>query len=240
MLRPLDLQCRLPNNGRGMTETLPCVEVPPSGGEAKSSVIWLHGLGASGHDFEPIVPMLGLENTRFVFPHAPERSVTINAGMVMPAWYDIRSLEDIAEREPEDHVLHSACLVEALIAREKQRGVPASQIVLAGFSQGGAIALHVGVRHAQSLAGIMVLSAYLLMGDRLEAEANPANLETPYLQCHGRLDPLVPIAGGKQAFERISALNPKRAIQWHDFQMGHEVCPEQIGIIARWLKERVA
>ena len=152
-----------------MVDLLPCVEVGPEG-EADGAVVWLHGLGASGHDFEDVVPMLRLPRVRFVFPHAPRRGVTINGGLIMPAWYDILRFSDAAGSERADQVRESAELVEALLARERERGVPSARTVLAGFSQGGAMALYTGVRHAHPLAGIMVLSGYEVLPSERPAE----------------------------------------------------------------------
>ncbi|MEE2829088.1 MAG: alpha/beta fold hydrolase [Myxococcota bacterium] len=205
------------------------------------SVIWLHGLGASGHDFEPIVPALGLPAIRFVFPHAPERAVTINRGMVMPALYDIRSIARGPDREDEADIRRSAKQVEDLIAREEQRGVPPEQVVLAGFSQGAAMALHVGLRQKRPLLGLLVLSGYLVLESvaRLEglgAEWEEASEHVPTFCSHGTRDGVVPVGQGRAAFERID--NGKREALWRDYRMMHEVCPEQVGHIASWLRQR--
>ena len=217
-----------------MAEILPCVEVEPKT-DVSSSVVWMHGLGANGHDFEPIVPMLEMPATRFVFPHAPHMPVTINMGMRMPAWYDILTMDDTDYREPPQDIMRSAELIEALIQREKERGVPANKIVLAGFSQGAAMALHTGLRHPEALAGIMVLSGYLVMADQLAASVNPANGETPILFCHGTMDPMVACKKGQSAKEQVLALNPQRPVIWEEFPMGHEVCPPELGLIKSWL-----
>jgi len=222
-----------------MTELLDCVEVGPQD-NATSAVIWLHGLGANGHDFEPIVPLLDMPQTRFVFPHAPVMPVTINMGMTMPAWYDILTLDQSPDREPPEHILASAKLVEALLQREKERGIPAESLILAGFSQGGAMALHTGMRHEETLAGLMVLSAYLVLPDRLAEESHSTNANTPILFCHGSLDPMVPIERGKAAMEAVKAQNAQRPIIWEDFPMGHEVCPPELGLIKEWLHQRLA
>lgn len=221
-----------------MTATLPCVELEPKDGDVAASVVWLHGLGASGHDFEPVVPLLGVTNTRFVFPHAPTRPVTINGGMSMPAWYDILSLEPSGAREPEQDVAESAALIQALLEREKERGVPAGNIVLAGFSQGGALALHVGVRHEATLAGIMVLSAYALQERALPKAWAPAQTQTPFFFAHGRRDEIVPSKRGRRAWELVRAhhAQPDR-VTWQDYPMGHEVCVEQLQAIGVWLRE---
>ncbi|MEM6733156.1 MAG: alpha/beta fold hydrolase [Myxococcota bacterium] len=204
-------------------------------GEINRSVIWLHGLGASGHDFEPLVPMLGIQNCRFVLPHAPEQPVTINMGMVMPAWYDIKTLSGPL-REDLDDVRRNAKLIEELIEREMERGIPANRITLVGFSQGGAMALHVGLRYPVSLQGIMVLSAYLLDAEGTPKEATAANRETPVFFAHGEQDGVVPFTGGKLSYERTRDIAPERKIEFHAYPMGHEVCPEQIRDVAEWLK----
>jgi phospholipase/carboxylesterase len=216
-----------------MTELLDCIEIGPA--DARASVIWLHGLGADGHDFEPIPPLLGLPHVRFVLPHASMRPVTINGGYVMRAWYDILSLDFTGVREAESDIRQSQAQIEALIRRENQRGVASENIMLIGFSQGGAMALHVGLRWGETLAGIVVLSAYLLMGDRVATEQSPANRHTPMLFCHGSQDPIVPVWLGKAAHDQVAALQPERPIQWFDYPMPHAVCPEELAEIARFL-----
>jgi phospholipase/carboxylesterase len=222
---------------RRVTDLLDAIEIGPA--DATSSVIWLHGLGADGHDFEPIPPLLRLPKTRFVLPHAPRRPVTINGRFVMRAWYDILSLDFTGVRESESDIRESQAQVEALIRHEMKRGVPSNQIVLVGFSQGGAMALHVGLRFPETLAGIVVLSAYMLMGDHVAAEQSPANTNTPILMCHGRQDPVVPIWLGKAAHDQVAALQPARPIQWFDYPMPHAVCPEELAEIARFLHGRI-
>jgi phospholipase/carboxylesterase len=213
---------------------LPCVEIEPRL-PATASVVWLHGLGASGDDFVPIVPMLRLPHVRFVFPQAPDRRVTINGGYVMPSWYDITSLGFRGqEREDLGQLAESSAAVEALIAREASRGVPATRVVLAGFSQGGAVALHVGHRPGQALAGIMALSTYLVHGD---AERVRGVVETPLLCMHGRHDDVVPYEQGRLAYDACA--HPGRPAEWRDYPMGHELCDAQLVDIARWLQERV-
>ncbi|MEM6531949.1 MAG: carboxylesterase [Myxococcota bacterium] len=202
-------------------------------GTPERSVIWMHGLGANGHDFEPIVPLLGADNTRFVFPHAPHIPVTINGGMVMPAWYDILNL-DGPLRENLEQAGASAKAIEALISREVDRGIPTGRITVAGFSQGGAMALHVGLRYPVALAGIMVLSAYLLDADGTPAAATSANAETPIFFAHGTEDPVVRFQWGKLSYEKVKSLGD-RDIRWHEYRMAHEVCPEEIRDIALWL-----
>ncbi len=213
---------------------LPCVEVGPQGTAAKSAVVWMHGLGASGHDFEPVVPMLGCPDTRFVFPHAPARAVTINMGFVMPSWYDIRSLEPGPDRESAKEIGESAAMIEALIAREYARGITPDKLILAGFSQGGAMALHVGLRHKQTLAGIMVLSAYALLEDTIGAESKPANANTPFFFGHGTHDDVVAIDRGRHAHELVQ--HDARESEFRSYPMAHQVCPEQIADIGAWLR----
>ena len=199
-------------------------------------MVWLHGLGADGHDFEPIVPMLGLPRVRFVFPHAPLRAVTITGGMVMPAWHDITALgRDGGEDEPD--VRESAADVAALLAREKQRGVPAERTVLAGFSQGAAIALHAGVRHPETLAGILVLSGYEVLAATREAEVSPANRRTPMLFCHGTEDPLVAVERGRAAYK--AQATPEREAVWREAPIEHSVAPDEIEVVRGWLHDRL-
>jgi len=222
-----------------MNELLSCIEVEPRT-PARSAVIWLHGLGADGHDFEAIVPDLALPDElgiRFVFPNAPHLPVTVNGGMVMPAWYDIRDLE---RRLPEDveGIRASGRRLLDLVAREEERGVPAHRIVLAGFSQGGAVALYAGLRHTQRLAGVLALSTYLVSADTLEAERSPANADTPIFQAHGLFDPMVPCDFGKAGHDRLVELG--YAVEWHAYPMAHQVCMEEIRAVASWLERCLA
>lgn len=206
-------------------------------GTPEYTVIWLHGLGADGHDFEPIVPALGLPgdlSVRFVFPHAPERPVTVNNGAVMRAWYDILGLE-VGRDHDKAGILESARLIEELIAEEKKRGTPASRIVLAGFSQGGAMACHVGLRHQERLAGILILSGYLLFEDRLEAQASAANRETPVFQCHGLFDPVVPLESGRASAEALQSRG--FPVLWKTYPTPHSVHPTEVEDIGVWLQE---
>lgn len=200
----------------------------------------MHGLGADGNDFAPVVPILQLPDVRFVFPNAPTMPVTINGGAVMRSWYDIKTLDRSPDRESEPDIRASAKHIEALLAREVERGVPPHRTVLAGFSQGAAMALHVGVRHPQALAGIMVLSGYRLVPGTFETESSAANRGTPLLFCHGTHDDMLPLALGKEAHDYMRAHTDGAAIEWHEFPIGHSVCPEEIEIIARWLGERLA
>jgi phospholipase/carboxylesterase len=207
-----------------------------TGPRPTASVIWLHGLGADGHDFEPIVPELNLPDTpavRFVFPHAPPQAVTINGGAVMRAWYDVYALEGV-RREDAAGVRASQAHVEALIARERARGVAAARLVLAGFSQGGAIALQTGLRHPERLAGIMALSTYLPLASTLAAEASPANRDVPIFMAHGRHDPLIPIE--RALVSRDALRTAGYDVEWRDYPMAHAVCHEEIQDIAAWLR----
>jgi phospholipase/carboxylesterase len=213
------------------------VESAPS---PTAAVIWLHGLGADGYDFVDIVPALRLPPTpavRFVFPHAPMRPVTINQGMVMRAWYDVRN-DAGARREDETGVHASQHRIEALIAREKARGVPASRLVLAGFSQGGAMALQTGLRHPERLAGIMALSCFLPLADRLAAEASPANRDVPVFMAHGTHDPLIPLARAEQARQVLAGLGYQ--VEWHQYPMPHSVCDAEVREIGAWLRHCLA
>ncbi len=220
------------------TQPLPAVEIEPPGA-ARASVIWLHGLGADGHDFEPIVPHLDLPpacNVRFIFPHAPRRPVTINNGMVMPAWYDISGSE-FNRGEDAQGIRESSDTVRRFIARETERGIDPSRIVLAGFSQGGAIALHTGLRFGQPLAGIMALSTYLPLQDTLERERSAANQDTPILMIHGRQDNVVPPPLAHLSRQYLESLG--YSLQWREFDMGHSVSNEEIVVISRWLARRL-
>jgi phospholipase/carboxylesterase len=209
------------------------LETAPSVGAA---VIWLHGLGADGHDFVPLVPVLGLGDApgvRFVFPHAPRRPVTINQGLVMRAWYDVRGVAG-ERREDEPGVRESQRAIEALIAREATRGVPPARIVLAGFSQGGAMALQVGLRHPERLAGILALSCFLPLADRVAAEASPANRDVPIFMAHGTDDAVIPLARAERARDGLVELGYR--VAWHEYRMAHAVGLEEIRDIAAWLR----
>jgi phospholipase/carboxylesterase len=205
-----------------------------------AAVIWMHGLGADGNDFVPIVNELGLDATpaiRFVFPHAPMRPVTINNGMVMRAWYDVSlgDLEGNSRRADERGVRESQAQVTALIEREESRGIKPEHVVLAGFSQGGAIALQTGLRHPRKLAGVMALSCYLPLADSLPREAAPANKATPIFMAHGTFDPLVPIVAAAGSMTFLTGLG--YAVEWRQYPMPHSVCPEEIEEIGTWLRK---
>ena len=205
-----------------------------------AAVIWMHGLGADGHDFEPIVPELRLSaatRVRFVFPHAPLRPVTINQGHVMRAWYDIRALAGV-RREDEAGVRQSARQIEALLARERQRGIAPGRLVIAGFSQGGAMALHVGLRHPDRLAGILALSCYLPLANTLDTERSPANRDVPIFWAHGLHDPMIPQAMAEQGRAQLGELGYR--IDWHQYPIPHSVSAEEIADVARWLERVLA
>jgi phospholipase/carboxylesterase len=222
-----------------MSELLPAIEIDPSV-PPRASVIWLHGLGASGHDFEPLIPELGLVEehaVRFVLPHAPEQPVTINQGYVMPAWYDIVGLE-LTARQDEAGIRRSAVLLEALIAAERERGVPAGRIVLAGFSQGGAVALHTALRYPRRLAGVLALSTYLPLADRAAGEMDPAQQGLPVFIGHGDQDTVVSPQVAARSREALEGLGC--AVEWHGYAMAHSVCREELADIRVWLTQRLA
>ncbi|WP_332671817.1 alpha/beta hydrolase [Aromatoleum sp.] len=216
---------------------LPTVEVEPAATPVRA-VIWLHGLGADGHDFEPVVAEFDpdrLPPTRFVFPHAPMRPVTINGGYVMRAWYDIVSLDFSQRREDPRGVIESARMLERLLARENARGIPDEHIVLAGFSQGGAIALHAGLRHPRRLAGILALSTYLPLAETLSAEAHPANRDVPIFMAHGHGDTVIPYDFGERSGELLRAQGYD--VAWHPYFAEHGLVMEEVRDIEAWLGE---
>jgi phospholipase/carboxylesterase len=218
---------------------LPYVEVNPKQA-AKAVVIWLHGLGDSGNGFAPIVPELKMPESlavRFIFPHAPVRAVTINNGMKMRAWYDITSL-DFNHRADSQGVKESAALVEQLIENEMSKGIPAEKIVLAGFSQGGVIALHLGTRIKQKLAGIMSLSSYMCEPEKLSSEAHDANKSTPIFVAHGQHDDVVPVFMGSAARQVLEGNH--YPVEWHEYQMQHNVCVQELNDISTWLQRRLS
>jgi phospholipase/carboxylesterase len=198
------------------------------------AVIWLHGLGADGHDFESIVPELRLPSepgVRFIFPHAPHRPVTINGGYIMRAWYDIAQ-SDRGFKQNAEHIRESEKIVRDLIERENSRGIPSGRIVLAGFSQGGAIALHTGLRYPQPLAGLLSLSAPVPFVENLMVETHPVNADVPIFLAHGTEDPMVPYALAQQIRTQMEAKGLN--IEWHAYVTGHSVVPEEIRDISRW------
>lgn len=219
---------------------LQTIEQEPAS-EATASVIWMHGLGATAHDFESVPPHLGLAPelaVRFVFPQAPSIPVTINAGMVMPAWYDIQQLDTTGRDGDEAGIRRSEAQVRALVDREIERGVPAESIVLAGFSQGGAIALQAALRDPRRLAGVMVLSGYLLLADHLDEEASPANRDLPIFQAHGTHDPMVQLSWARRSREHLEQLGWRP--ESHEYRMAHQVCLEELEEIGRWLNRVLA
>ena len=212
------------------------VETAPS---PRAAVIWMHGLGADGYDFVDVPPVLRLPDSltvRFVFPHAPMQPVTINGGMVMRAWYDVRHAG--ARREDGAGVREAQGWIEALIAREKARGVAAQHVVLAGFSQGGAMALHTGLRHPERLAGIMALSCFLPQADHVAGEASAANRATPIFFAHGIHDPMIPLARAQDARDTLSGLGYR--VEWHEYPMPHSVTDAEVLDIAAWLARILA
>jgi phospholipase/carboxylesterase len=213
-------------------DSLETVEIAPRG-SPELAVIWLHGLGADGHDFEPIVPELRLRRAvRFVFPHAPIRPVTINNGLEMRAWYDIAGFDFRAEDDL--GIRASAAAVARLVDREVERGIPAERIVLAGFSQGGAIALQLTLREPRRLAGVLALSTYLPLAATLAGEKSAANAAVPIFMAHGEYDPVLPLQladNSRRALEREGY-----AVDWHVYPMPHSVCAPEIAAIAAWLE----
>jgi len=204
------------------------------------SIIWMHGLGADGNDFVPLVKELdlrGCPGIRFIFPSAGTMPVTINNGYVMRAWYDIL-VSDLVRREDESGLRASQAQIEALVAREKARGIPADRIILAGFSQGCAMALQTGLRHPEKLAGLMCLSGYLPLADKTAAERTPASLDTPIFMAHGTADPVVQIGRAQQSRDLLTGLGYK--IEWHEYPMQHSLCQEEIDDIGAWLKKVLA
>ena len=216
-----------------MSQVLETIEIE-TGANPDAAVIWLHGLGADGHDFEPVVPELRLPaklRVRFVFPNAPERPVTINGGMRMRAWYDILQMGSGAEDEA--GIRASQAQIEHLMAREVQRGVPMSRIVLAGFSQGGAIVLQTGLRQPEPIAGILALSTYLPLADKLAADRSTASAGVPVFIAHGRHDPMIQIGRAQASREALEKLGYK--VEWREYAMPHSVCAEEIADMAAFL-----
>jgi phospholipase/carboxylesterase len=212
----------------------PPIEVE-TGPNPSASIIWLHGLGADGSDFEPMVPELRLPHEpvlRFVFPHAPYRPVTVNGGFIMRAWADME-MTDTGFHQKTSHFHESEGVIRGLIDQEIARGIPAHRIVLAGFSQGGAMALYTGLRYAQRLAGIMVLSAPVPHPGRLMQEAHPANRDVPIFMAHGKHDGVVPFAIGQSTYRLLAAGGA--TIEWHEYPVEHTVAPAEIKDISRWL-----
>ena len=221
------------------TDLLDCIEIETAPNPTHA-VIWLHGLGADGHDFAPIVPELDLPAgaaVRFVFPNAPVQRVTINNGMAMRSWYDILVM-DLVRVEDGRGIRASEAAIRKLIARENARGIPTSKIVLAGFSQGCAMTLHTGLRLPEKLAGMMGLSGYLPLIDTAEAERDGANRDTPIFLAHGQYDPVVPLARAQASLAELQRLGYD--VRWHTYPMPHSVCAEEVRDISGFLKEVLA
>ena len=212
---------------------LETLDLEPAG-PADASVIWMHGLGADAYDFYGIPPQLGLPaelRLRYVFPNAPRIPVTINGGLILRAWYDVYGFD--ARDQDERRIRQSAGWIDELVAREAERGVPARRVVLAGFSQGGAMALFGGLRHPERLAGLMCLSAFLPLPDTLAAEASPANRTVPIFQAHGTADPMVPAALGRACRDRL--VEAGCAVEYREYPMAHEVCSDEVRDVGDWL-----
>jgi len=216
-----------------MNPLLESIEIE-TGANPQHAVIWLHGLGADGHDFAPIVPELGLQNApaiRFIFPHAPIQPVTINGGMAMRSWYDIY-VADLVRHEDESGLRQSQIEVQNLIARENARGIPTENIVLAGFSQGCAMTLQTGLRLPERLAGMLCLSGYLPLAAAVEKERHQANQNTPIFMAHGSMDPVVPLTRAEASRQQLEAMGYQ--VQWNVYPMPHAVCPEEISAIGQF------
>jgi len=221
-------------------QELPAIELE-HGANPQYAVIWLHGLGADGSDFVPVVPELGLAGApgiRFIFPHAPAIPVTCNGGYVMPAWYDIISLEPTSRRIDEAGIVQSRTAIRRLIAREIRRGMPCERIFLAGFSQGGAVAYTTALTHPEPLAGLIALSTYLPSAELVEREATDANRAIPIFAAHGSHDDVVSPELGRRARDFLRQAG--HAVAWQEYPMPHTVCLEEIEAIGAWLRERLA
>jgi phospholipase/carboxylesterase len=228
-----------------VSSTLPCITLE-TGNNPQHAIIWLHGLGADGEDFVPITEQMNLPvPVRYVFPHAPMRPVTINGGYVMRAWYDILVAAPTGELGAEGDKLQDAegirasqAELEKLIEQEKQRGIAAGNIYLAGFSQGGAIVLHTGLRHTEQLGGILALSSYLPLAGTFAREASPGATGQPIFMAHGRDDAVIPYALGHASAQRL--IDSGYSVEWHEYAMSHSVCMEEVGDIERWFMHQMA
>ncbi len=221
-----------------MSDLLEAIEIETAPNPS-AAIIWMHGLGADGNDFAPIAPELDLgelPGVRFIFPHAPMRPVTINNGHVMRAWYDVSfgDLEGKSRKADEQGVCASQAAIGKLIARENQRGIASHKIVIAGFSQGGAIALQTGLRYAERLAGVMALSTYLPLAGSLPSEASAQNKDVPIFYAHGTYDPVIALPMATMSRDRLRELGYK--VEWHEYSMQHSVCAEEIADIGAWLQ----
>ena len=217
------------------SDLLDCIEINPSG-EPTATIIWLHGLGADGHDFEAIVPELRLPESlpvRYVFPHAPERSITINAGLRMRAWFDILDLKHRADSVDMDQFLESGDMLRDLINHELKSGMPSDRILLAGFSQGGAIVLHTGLQFQKHLAGILAMSMHLPTIHNLATELISANRKIPIMMAHGQMDPVIPVGRAIETRQELTRMG--YAVRWHEYPMQHTVCADEIQEIRSWL-----
>ncbi len=224
-----------------MSDSEPLLEhlVFETGDDPQWSVIWLHGLGADGHDFAPVAPEFGFGDApavRFLFPHAPVRPITINGGMEMRGWYDVRGMA-FDRQEDREGLEDSARHVGRLIARENARGIPSSRIILAGFSQGGAVSLFAGLRYPESLAGIVALSTYLPLAENAAAERHEANAAIPIFMAHGNADPVIPLALAERSHALLVEMG--YTVEWHTYPMPHSVNMEEIGHIAVFLRSIV-
>ena len=218
-----------------MTQILDSIQIETSPNPT-AAIIFLHGLGDSGHGWSEIARMpafAGMKGVRFVFPHANDMPVTMNNGMKMPSWYDI----DLTQRQREDEagLRASQALIEALIAREKARGIAANRIVLAGFSQGCVMTLQTGLRHPEKLAGLICLSGYLPLAGQVAAERNLESKDMPIFMAHGRFDQVIPVAWGQQTRDALTALG--YPVEWHEYSMEHSSCPEELNDMVVWLKK---
>jgi phospholipase/carboxylesterase len=215
-------------------ELLDAVEINPPR-EPRACVIWLHGLGADGHDFEPLIPQLGIVDAldvRFVLPHAPRRPVTINGGMLLRAWHDILA-PDFRAGEDNQGIRESGQQLHDLVAREEASGIPAERTLLAGFSQGGAIALHAGLRYPRRLAGILALSTWLPLADTLANEGTAVNRSVPIMMAHGVQDPVVPLGLAERSRDTLRQTG--YAVDWYTYQMSHAVCSQEVQAIRSWM-----
>lgn len=218
-----------------MSYSHPTIELVHGEGKPNHAVIWLHGLGANSNDFPPVVPELGLDQNRairFIFPQAPNRPITINAGMVMPGWYDIVGA-DIADKQDAEGMAESREILEGFITSENERGIASKNIIIAGFSQGGAVTYHTAVRSQHKLAGILALSTYLPFADDVATEHSGVNIDTPIFTNHGAFDPVVPMHLGKMSADILSKLGYR--LEWREYPMQHQVALEQLKDIGAWI-----